>query len=189
MGIFGINMPMLYGEGERAFIRLQEEIMKVSGDHSLFAWESPKYHGGLLATSPAAFAKSGQIIPFNPSNTLSGAITVNKKGIYLKLRIIDRDRQGLGLAELESKDKFGRTQLSHPAGNGHEMMVKLLLEKGAEPESKDIFGRTPLSHTAGKGHEMMVKLLLEKGVELETKSKEYGRIYCYHGLQRTGTRR
>ncbi|KAH8803578.1 heterokaryon incompatibility protein-domain-containing protein, partial [Xylogone sp. PMI_703] len=38
MGIFGIHMPLIYGEGQRAFIRLQEEIMKVSDDHSLFAW-------------------------------------------------------------------------------------------------------------------------------------------------------
>lgn len=36
LGIFGFNMPMLYGEGEGAFIRLQEEIMKHSDDHSLF---------------------------------------------------------------------------------------------------------------------------------------------------------
>jgi len=28
MGIFGVNMPLLYGEGNRAFIRLQEEILK-----------------------------------------------------------------------------------------------------------------------------------------------------------------
>src|ERR1700733_11317378 len=67
MGIFGINMPMLYGEGERAFIRLQEEIMKVSDDHSLFAWESFDNRGGLLATSSAAFSNSSEIIPFNPS--------------------------------------------------------------------------------------------------------------------------
>ena len=40
MGIFFVNMPLLYGEGERAFIRLQEEIIRVSDDHSLFAWES-----------------------------------------------------------------------------------------------------------------------------------------------------
>src|SRR5579871_6642511 len=46
MGIFGVNMPMLYGEGERAFIRLQEEIMKVSDDHSLFAWKSDENHSG-----------------------------------------------------------------------------------------------------------------------------------------------
>jgi hypothetical protein len=28
LGIFGVNMPMLYGEGDKAFIRLQEEIIK-----------------------------------------------------------------------------------------------------------------------------------------------------------------
>jgi len=39
IGIFGVNLPLLYGEGERAFIRLQEEIMKSSDDQSLFAWE------------------------------------------------------------------------------------------------------------------------------------------------------
>ncbi|KAI2634107.1 heterokaryon incompatibility protein-domain-containing protein [Hypomontagnella submonticulosa] len=40
LGIFGINMPLLYGEGEKASIRLQEEIYKQSTDMSLFAWEA-----------------------------------------------------------------------------------------------------------------------------------------------------
>ena len=39
LGISGVNLPLLYGEGERAFIRLQEEIMRSSDDQSLFAWE------------------------------------------------------------------------------------------------------------------------------------------------------
>lgn len=38
MGIFNIRMPLLYGERERAFIRLEEEIMKISEDPSIFAW-------------------------------------------------------------------------------------------------------------------------------------------------------
>ncbi|PMD19234.1 HET-domain-containing protein, partial [Hyaloscypha hepaticicola] len=38
LGIFDINMPLLYGEGRKAFARLQEEIIKQSTDHSLFAW-------------------------------------------------------------------------------------------------------------------------------------------------------
>ncbi|KAH7922675.1 HET-domain-containing protein [Leucogyrophana mollusca] len=38
MGIFGIHMPLLYGEGENAFIRLQHEIMRTSNDQSIFAW-------------------------------------------------------------------------------------------------------------------------------------------------------
>lgn len=38
LGIFNINMSLLYGEGERAFQRLQEEILRNSWDQSLFAW-------------------------------------------------------------------------------------------------------------------------------------------------------
>jgi hypothetical protein len=38
MGIFGIIIPLLYGEGKNAFKRLQVEILKISDDESLFAW-------------------------------------------------------------------------------------------------------------------------------------------------------
>ena len=40
LGIFDINMPTLYGEGRKAFQRLQEEIMRKSADTTLFAWGS-----------------------------------------------------------------------------------------------------------------------------------------------------
>lgn len=69
MGIFSINMPMLYGEGgERAFLRLQEEIMKQSDDQSIFAWTdshaSPETPHGLLATAPSFFADSHNIVSY-----------------------------------------------------------------------------------------------------------------------------
>ncbi|KAI0670844.1 heterokaryon incompatibility protein-domain-containing protein [Trametes maxima] len=38
MGIFGVNMPTIYGEGRQAFQRLQEEILKRIPDPSLFLW-------------------------------------------------------------------------------------------------------------------------------------------------------
>jgi Heterokaryon incompatibility protein (HET) len=38
MGIFDVNMPLLYGEGEKAFLRLQEAIINTTDDHSIFAW-------------------------------------------------------------------------------------------------------------------------------------------------------
>ena len=37
LGIFDVNMPLLYGEGKRAFIRLQEAILTKEEDQSLFA--------------------------------------------------------------------------------------------------------------------------------------------------------
>ncbi|PMD36310.1 HET-domain-containing protein, partial [Hyaloscypha variabilis F] len=38
LGLFDIAMPMLYGEGSKAFMRLQEEILKNEDDLSIFAW-------------------------------------------------------------------------------------------------------------------------------------------------------
>lgn len=37
MGLFRVNMPLLYGEGRKAFQRLQQEIMTVWDDESIFA--------------------------------------------------------------------------------------------------------------------------------------------------------
>jgi hypothetical protein len=68
MGLFAVNMPMLYGEGSRAFQRLQEEILRTSDDESIFAWvdknaEDDDLHG-LLADDPQKFEDSGNIGPF-----------------------------------------------------------------------------------------------------------------------------
>lgn len=40
MGLFGVNMMILYGEGDRAFLRLQEEILKTSQDQSMLVWRT-----------------------------------------------------------------------------------------------------------------------------------------------------
>ena len=65
LGIFSINMPLLYGEGEKAFTRLQEEIIRTSPDDSIFAWHPPesgwRTYPGLLATSPDSFSHSSDI--------------------------------------------------------------------------------------------------------------------------------
>lgn len=67
MGLFDVNMPLLYGEGQRAFYRLQEEIMKQYDDESIFAWSLPEDEqshvklSGLLAPSPSSFKKSSQV--------------------------------------------------------------------------------------------------------------------------------
>ena len=60
LGIFGVDMPLIYGEGKQAFQRLQQEILKVCFYLTLFAWSLDRYYWTLfelLATSPSAFMK------------------------------------------------------------------------------------------------------------------------------------
>ncbi|KAF5533252.1 heterokaryon incompatibility protein het-E-1 [Fusarium mexicanum] len=63
LGIFDISMPLLYGEGKKAFFRLQEEIIKRSNDHTIFCWEwnedVPNNWASLLAPWPTVFGGAG----------------------------------------------------------------------------------------------------------------------------------
>ncbi|THU97022.1 hypothetical protein K435DRAFT_890504 [Dendrothele bispora CBS 962.96] len=73
MGLFDICMPPIYGEGgAKAFMRLQQEIIKTSDDRSIFAWVSvcerdkdgkivERETRGLLARSPDEFQGSGRV--------------------------------------------------------------------------------------------------------------------------------
>ena len=66
LGLFNVNMPLLYGEGQKAFMRLELEIIKYSNDESIFAWTSHDEESGMLASSPRAFVDSGDIRVYVP---------------------------------------------------------------------------------------------------------------------------
>ena len=71
MGIFNVNMPLLYGEGDKAFTRLQHEIVKMSDDESIFAWTDPDLvTSGIFARSPKAFAGSVHIVQITERHRL-----------------------------------------------------------------------------------------------------------------------
>lgn len=92
LGLFGVNMPLLYGEGERAFVRLEEEIIKSSDDHSIFTWtsssEAPHTTGGLLATSPLQFKHSGTITPYKEETYISRPYLMTNKGLSIKTDLL-----------------------------------------------------------------------------------------------------
>ncbi|KAM6528033.1 hypothetical protein FALCPG4_009062 [Fusarium falciforme] len=65
MGLFQINMPLLYGEGDKSFMRLQEQILRQEEDYSILAWTPQKSYDwtvlmGCLASSPSQF---GTVVP------------------------------------------------------------------------------------------------------------------------------
>ncbi|KAK1749627.1 vegetative incompatibility protein HET-E-1 [Echria macrotheca] len=116
LGIFDINMPMLYGEGMKAFIRLQEEILRQSDDQSLLAWRctEPAFCSaparGLLASSPRDFAnfrsrlvdhgpKKGSliqgddIVPFQEFHEAENLVEMTNRGIRITSVVHDLQPQ------------------------------------------------------------------------------------------------
>ncbi len=60
LGLFDVNMPLLYGEGrEKAFVRLQEAIYNSTADHSIFLFRYSLHDDSqpLLADSPTRFCE------------------------------------------------------------------------------------------------------------------------------------
>ena len=85
LGLFNVNMPLLYGEGEKAFKRLQHEILQSTSDESIFAWlDGRVWTSGLLAESPANFAKSGDVVPVN--QFYRKPYTMTNQGFQIELR-------------------------------------------------------------------------------------------------------
>ncbi|RMZ85745.1 hypothetical protein DV737_g416, partial [Chaetothyriales sp. CBS 132003] len=91
------------------------------------------------------------------------------------------------ILEADSKDDlYGRTPLSWASRNGHEAVVRLLLETGkVDANSKDdLYSQTPLLWAARNGHEAVVRLLLETGtVEADSEDDLYGRTPLWHATQ------
>ncbi|KAK3322926.1 hypothetical protein B0H66DRAFT_555506 [Apodospora peruviana] len=106
LGLFGINMPLLYGEGRAAFRRLQEEIIRVSDDQTIFAWNYDlSRHGsaqvlGCLAYSPKDFAACGHLVPCHWGNERpagggngggsSSVYSLTNKGLQITLPMLGK---------------------------------------------------------------------------------------------------
>ncbi|KAI8629869.1 hypothetical protein F5Y19DRAFT_464215 [Xylariaceae sp. FL1651] len=95
LGIFDVNMPLLYGEGDKAFIRLQEQIISQTYDDFVLAWGNINYSSldpisfhidyigeylesnqpvGVLATSPSSFKDCGN---FEGGSSIFGSLRNN----------------------------------------------------------------------------------------------------------------
>ncbi|KAI8948231.1 hypothetical protein F4801DRAFT_581651 [Xylaria longipes] len=103
LGIFGITMPMVYGEGDKSFLRLQEVIARHINDDSILAWNFSKdglntklsgvKSGGALANSPSSFAYSSHIVPSNPSSHVGGPLDTLGGSLHLR-RHVHTDSSG-----------------------------------------------------------------------------------------------
>jgi hypothetical protein len=94
MGLFGVSMPILYGEGlKKAFRRLQLEIIQATTDQSIFVWRADRPTSGLLADSPRDFA--GSALNFVWRNTTLQPYSMTNLGLYINLPVATRKISGI----------------------------------------------------------------------------------------------
>ena len=90
---------------------------------------------------------------------------VNKIKKILSLFTVDLNVETLS-AEIGSCKEYPLRlpPLLNPAANkGHKDVVKLLLDRGAEPNRRSYHGDTPLKCAASHGHKDVVEILLKRG--------------------------
>lgn len=92
LGIFDINMPLLYGEGPKAFMRLQEEIIKISNDHTIFCWQwddtIPSDWTSVLAPSPDVFKYSGNFVSTTSRQGKVSTYSMTNAGLHINVEMI-----------------------------------------------------------------------------------------------------
>ena len=175
LGIFDINMPLLYGEGPRAFLRLQEEIVKATDDQSLFCWEWDRNivtddWASILAPCPAVFEYSGEFCPTAwDDNSDVVPYNVTNAGLSIKLPFIQTVNSNFVCGVLQVRQEWLR-------GNGdpdfpYSQQVCIPLEKG-RIHRRLPFPRRPFPlHMAMAGTEKNVYIVSR------TKSPESSRGY------------
>jgi hypothetical protein len=95
LGIFDVHLPLIYGEGSNAFIRLQEAIAQVTCDLSLFAWtdqdeqERRQRYRGILARSPAEFKDCHSFVRPPPWAFPTLEYTITNKGLRLRANLLE----------------------------------------------------------------------------------------------------
>lgn len=111
LGIFDIDMPLLYGEGSKSFIRLQEEIIRTSNDHTIFCWTwidlVPPGWVSLLVPCPQAFRNSGNFISADYHIVSKPTFKMTNACLSITLPIIQTWSYYLGV--LNAEYRHGRT--------------------------------------------------------------------------------
>jgi hypothetical protein len=122
MGLFDVNMPMIYGEGQKAFARLQEEIIKAYEDTSILAWQAWEecQTSMLLSPSPYGFRNAHDLLSW-AHDGIDDSFALHNKGLRIELPVINSGRDSITAVLNCRASRSSTTQIAlllrkHPPG-------------------------------------------------------------------------
>ncbi|KAI3537344.1 HET domain-containing protein [Colletotrichum abscissum] len=113
LGLLGLNMPLLYGERSAACMRLQEELIRISDDQTIFCWTCdhmiPHNWSSLLAPSPSVFKGGDRFLCGSETDEhIVGwrkATSYSMTNVGLRIRLPTLRISGLDLAVLNVSER------------------------------------------------------------------------------------
>ena len=118
LGLFGISMPLIYGEGDTAFMRLQTMVYEHRNDQSIFAWRTPpalRYEAmGVFAPAPSFFEDMQHIYPLTQPALGCRAPEVTPRGVQFHSYVALGPADGAHHAVLLDCHDVSKTDLSKP---------------------------------------------------------------------------
>ena len=189
LGIFDINMPLLYGEGEKAFQRLQEAIATEMADLSLFAWQSestagnkdkeirkePGYIspalrlGGIFASSPRDFQHCANLrrpLDARDNFTVTGnGILVSNINLYRLRNFNPQDvfhgyfLLGLNCCEISERTNGKARWLSIYVMGNGRDYIRVIPDKVATHDARTLWAKTWKESRGGEKSVLIRKTL------------------------------
>lgn len=146
LGLLNITMDIRYGEGVKAFMRLQRTLMESSTDESLFAWTTPTSglacyrglgqvaefspaHWGLLAPSPDCFSNSSDLVvlPDRYVPRLAGGYRMTQQGVQFQMSVVPGSEVTNFFGVPRTKVTFGLNCWRYgPNGKPYNIGIRLL---------------------------------------------------------------
>ncbi|CAB3776406.1 ankyrin repeat domain-containing protein [Paraburkholderia fynbosensis] len=115
--------------------------------------------------------KVGAALLANPKTNIEIEDKAGENALMMAALVGDLDFVNLLIAKDAEVNKKGWAPLHYAAANGHDDIVKVLLDHSAYVDAGSPNGTTPLMMAARGGHVSTVKLLLDNGADLTVKNQ------------------
>ncbi|KMY85343.1 Ankyrin repeat [Candidatus Paraburkholderia calva] len=125
----------------------------------------------LLIAAREKSDKVGQLLADNPKTDLEKLDPAGENAMMLAALNGDATFVNLLIAKEAEVNKKGWMPLHYAATNGHDDIVKILLDHSAYIDATSPNGTTPLMMAARGGHLSTCKLLLDEGSDLRLKNQ------------------
>ncbi|RSL41977.1 hypothetical protein CEP51_016530 [Fusarium floridanum] len=154
---------------EAGYCDVRGHYLERKASNRLYSYGSRHWVDHLKSSGPYV----SKIVDLRTSSLLKRLLGSEKKWRSFIQAFFDYDlRYGITALlgpQLNAQDGYGRTPLSHAAGQGHVDTVVGLLDAGAHVDTGDSNAQTPLAHAAERGYKEVVRCLLEKKADIERK--------------------